>query len=323
MTMRFVIDERSIDLNGLNAGAALEVIDVLLDRIDDARDDGHGVCFDEDLFSIELVAQRSFWALFDPQFLVPLTPELSRHAAELSERAAATFGSMQRWYEVNAPSPVDVDASIDGGPIEMTGSVAWAHQQSIGGGLSSAACICASGRRRTGVINVEVAGHSAEVWFIASAHEMQQYFRWLISRYATRPDEIAEFSSSAFKRLSFVEQCFDGIRNMSSPCRQLAPAIVHHLSVLSDEGQRIFSGPWIQAPAEFGTFGVDISDENGNTKQNSHAKSERRRIFSGKELIFWWHTKIERDRDRIHIYPNNVADDGNIIVGVFCQHLTV
>jgi hypothetical protein len=316
MRARFVIDERSIDLNGFVATTGLEVIEALLDLVDDARQDGHGVCFDEDLFAEQRSPQRSFWELCDPESPIFMNPEVM-------ERAAAAFGAMPRWREIAAPEPPDFDVVVDGGVAETTASVAWAHQQAIVGGLDSVACLCASGNRRTGLVDVELLKRIEGVWFIKTPREMEEYFRWLISSYASKPDDLEDFAKFAFKKIDFVERCFDGIRNMSKNCRQMAPAIVRHLSVITDEGQRIFQGPWNQVPAEFGAFGVDISDENGNTKGNHIARGERLRIVDGEKLYFWWHTKIERHQDRIHIYPNKVSEQGKIIVGIFSLHLTV
>jgi hypothetical protein len=166
-------------------------------------------------------------------------------------------------------------------------------------------------------------GNSREIWFVQSASDMEKYFRWIIAEFASNPDEISALASAAFKKLIFVDGCFNGIPLMSKPCRQLAATIVHHLSAFSDEGQRIFKGPWQKAPAEFGPLGVDISDENGATKRNQQARRERCRVVDGEELVFWWHSKIERHQDRIHIYPNRVPKGGLIVVGIFCHHLTV
>lgn len=316
MTTRFVIDENSIDLNGLDAAAGLEVIEVLLDRVEDAHFQGHGVCFDDELFHIAVVAERSFWELCDPASPVHLPPEVA-------QRAAAAFSAMPRWYEVSATWPPDVDVKVEGGPVETTASVAWAHQQAVMGGLSCVACICASGRRRAGYVTVELAGQSETVWFVESARDMERYFRWLIAQHATAPHEIADLAPSAFTQLTFVDRCFNGIRTMSKPCRQLAPTIAHHLGAFSDEGRRIFSGDWMRVPAEFGALGVDISDENGATKRNPQARRERRLVVDGEEVFFWWHSKIEPHQDRIYICPDKVPKGGGIIVASLCLHLTI
>lgn len=317
MTTRFVIDERSIDLNGLAPGEALNIIEDLFDCIEDALDDGHETCFDEELFHLAIVGQWTFWNLTAADSPIPLPPEVC-------ERAAALFGRMPRWYEADTNCPPTFDVSVDGGPVENSPSVAWAAQKALTpGGLGSVGCISARGRRRAGAVSVDMSSVRTPVCFATNALELQEFFRWLIVQYATTDDDIAALATAAFKGLDFVDGCFSGIKDMSKPCRQLVPEIVRHLSAFSDHGARIFSGPWIRVPAEFGQYGVEISDENGKTKDNGVAKRERTIIFKGEKLIFWWHSKFERHQDRIHIYPDKVAEGGKVIVGIFCNHLTV
>jgi len=316
MTFRFVVDERSINLNGLESSAGKKLIQDMLYLIYDVQEEGHVVCFDDDLFTMSVLHDRSFWELCDPESPVRLD-------AELSQFASAIFGRMPRWYETETPGPADFDVSIDGRSKETSASVAWAHRQAIVGGLSSAACLSAFGGRRTGVVEVVVAGQLEEVWFADTRRGIEQYFRWIIAKHASTPDQIANVAPFAFTQIRFVDRCFDGIGKMSKPCRQLAPAIVAHLAAFSDEGKRIFSGPWARAPLEFAALGVQISDENGNTKSNAIARRERSIILDGETQLFWWHSKIEPHQDRIHICPNLVPNGGAVVVGIFCRHLTV
>jgi hypothetical protein len=265
MTPRFIIDEKSIDLNGLSSVTSIEIISTLLDLIEDATLSGHGVCYDDDLFIIPLVEHRSFWDLCDPDSPVYLPPDVR-------ERATAAFSRMPKWYEVSKCEPVDLNVRIDGGVIETTAAVAWAHRLALDSRLESPACICASTGRRCGAVPVEVSGNSQEIWFVAGGRDVENYFRWLLAQYATESDQIAELASSAFSQLLFINNCFDGIGKMSKPCRELVPTIVYHLGAFSDEGKRIFSESWQRVPAEFGSLGVNISDENGGTKNNIEAR---------------------------------------------------
>jgi len=129
------------------------------------------------------------------------------------------------------------------------------------------------------------------------------------------------FALSAFPDIDFAPGAFNGIKDMSKPYRELVKPLVRHLSAFSDHGKRIFSGPWAQVPAEFGALRVDISDENGNTKGNSEARKDRTIIIDGTDIVFWWHSKLEPDRDRIHIYPDRIPKGGRLLVGIFCCHL--
>jgi hypothetical protein len=311
--VRFAIDERSLDLNGLEMKTARFAFKEFVERIVEIGTEGHGICYDEDLFYNDLREGRTFWQLFDPE------AELQLNHDDL-EQAAAAFGTMPKWHEINSPQPVDVEVRVAGGPIETTGAVAWAHAQG-GRGLLAAACLSASHGRPPGRRQVLVGGIDRPVWFVASAKDMERYFRDLLGNCAEIPDDFAALADYAFRDLLFVNGCFDGIRKMSGTCRDLAPDIVVHLSAFSDEGRRIFSGRWQDAQAEFGSLHVNVSDENGATKSDKEAAAERLRIFNDNEMHFWWHSKIEPHRDRIHICPDHVPGGGKIIVGIFCLHL--
>ncbi len=313
MPVRFAIDEASFKLDGLDADAARFVILTLLDQLDRAEDAGHGVCYDEDFFAIEMRNGEAFWSILQGG------SDLVFDQDDI-ERATAFFGTMHRWYDLPEPQPTSVDVSVDGGNVETSGSIAWVHAQAERG-LLACACLAAPHIRSTGEKPVTVEGTTRAIWFIETAKEMQCYFRSLLRQHATSPDHFAELSEHAFLGLSFVNDCFDGIKRMSKDCRLLSASIVNHLAAFSDEGAAIFSGSWKDAPARFGSLGVSVSDENGNTKSDKEKRADRLREFEGEQLYFWWHSKLEPDRDRIHICPDHIASGGRLIVGIFCRHL--
>ncbi|MGH0275914.1 hypothetical protein NKZ35_25350 [Sinorhizobium meliloti] len=311
--IRFAIDERSLDLNGLGRSQAGESLGSFLWNLGLILEADHGICYDEDLFYNELREGFTFWQLFDADAGLNLTPEDC-------ELAAAIFGTMPKWHELDPPQPNDIDVKIDDGPVETSGPVAWAHARARQG-FDAAACIALPHRRASGDHRVSVAGVERNVWFVYGEKDVQWFFRSLLSTNAETPDDFDRYSAAAFPDLLFVDKCFDGIRKMSKRCRDLAPTLVDHLTAFADEGQRIFSGHWQNAPAEFGALGIDVSDENGNSKGDPKAAKERLRKFDGEELYFWWHSKLERHQDRIHVCPDKINGGGKLIVGIFCLHL--
>jgi hypothetical protein len=311
--VRFAIDECSVDFDGLAVADVRSALRAFLEQITAIQADGHGVCYDEELFCRALRGGATFWDLFSPDSELQLDHEDC-------ERAAAVFGAMTRWYELPPPQPTEVDVRVDGGPAETTGSVAWAHAQADRD-LSAAACLSIAHGRPLGLHKVSAGGVDRYVWFVGCQKGTEKYFRYLLEKHAQKPDDFADLASYAFPELRFVDGCFDGIRSMSRPCREIAPDIVNHLSAFSDAGRRIFSGPWQRAPAEFGSLHVDISDENGATKSDREAAAQRRRVVDGKAMYFWWHSKIGPDRDRIHISPDEVPAGGKIVIGILCMHL--
>jgi hypothetical protein len=314
--MRFVIDETSWNLDGLDPRRCVEALEEMLDCIDDVQAQGHGCCYSEDLFYLHIRDGLSFYELYrdDSPILIP---------PDVRIRIASAFNRLSKWQDVDLPWPESFDVAVAGAASELAPSIAWAYAQTRHNAADAIACITHPIRRETGKFEVSVSGTATSVWFVLTARDCERFFRWLIIESTTNSDEMEALSAFAFRGLDFVPKSFDGIGSMSKPYRVLVPAIVTHLAAFSDEGARIFSGAWNRASAEFGPFGVDISDENGNTKANATARAERTIIVNGEERIFWWHSKLERHQDRIHICPRKVADGGRILVGIFCDHLTV
>jgi len=311
---RFAIDERSYWLPHLTADAVASQIASLLDLMEECQQAGHGICYDQDLILQPIWDGSTFWELFERADL-PLL-DIDR------EKAAIQFSTLIFWDETREQQPTELDVSVAGGPDEASGTIAWAHAQADRG-IEAAACITSGVTRPIGRQAVQIGGGPAKaVWFVDDSVRKTNYIRDLIAQHARNVEEFGSLAAEAFADLKFMEGCFGGIRDMSRAVQQIAPDLVRHLSVLSDEGAAIFAGPWQNAPAQFAAFGVNISDENGNTKQNAKARRERTLTVDGQELLFWWHTKIAPDRDRIHIHPDGVAAGRPILVGIFCRHLT-
>jgi hypothetical protein len=313
--LRFIIDETSWNFDGLEPGLCIEALEEMLDRIDDAQLQGHGCCYSDDLFNMSVRDGRSFYELYADDSPIQIPPEVRI-------RIAAAFSRLRPWQDIEAPWPEELNPAIAGASPEFAPSIAWAHAQTMLGANRAVACITHPIRRTSGRIDVTVAGATTPIWFVSASRDAECFFRWLIVQTTDNPDEMEAFSTSAFRNLDFVKGAFNGIKSMSKPYRELRTEIVTHLAAFSDEGSRIFSGPWDRVPAEFGSFGVDISDENGATKSNRRAQNERTRLVEGEMRVFWWHSKLEPDRNRIHICPEKVREGGRILVGIFCRHLT-
>jgi hypothetical protein len=310
--MRFVIDETSWNFDGLDPELCVEALEEVLDCIEFVRAHGHGCCRSDELFNMPIRDGRSFYELYHEDSPIPIPPEVR-------ERIATIFSHLQEWDDW----PTSLDAVIAGGASEFAPSIAWAHQQTTRHAANAVACISHPIRRNSGIIEVTVAAVTTAIWFVSKERDTELFFRWLITETTRTPEEMKSLSGSAFHGLDFVPGAFNGIKDMSVGYRNLVSVIVRHLSALSDDGARIFSGPWDRVAAEFGRFGVDISDENGGTKNNGTARAERTRIMNGETRIFWWHTKLKRQEDRIHLCPEKVRDGGRILIGIFCRHLTV
>lgn len=309
--MRFVIDETSWRFDGLENDACIEALETLLDLLDDANHQGQLACYSEELFETVVWQNKTFYELYEPDspMVIPW---------EVQERVASIFGRLSKWQELDSYEPKDFDVQIDSRSKEFAPSVAWAHEQTAKNKVNAVACLIFSGARSLGNYPVTVKNQTANLWFVGDFQSYRDYFRWLITDTTKNPDELAKFAASAFPSLDFIPNSFDGIKEMSKPYRELIEPLTKHLSILSDHGQRVFSESWKDAPSKFGSHGINISDENGNTKSNSEARRERTRIFNGKEVVFWWHSKLGPDRDRIHFSPDG---RDRLLVGIFCRHL--
>lgn len=312
MTFRFVVDNLSLVVGNPNTG--FDRINAVLDCIETATDAGHDVIYDEGLFDQHVSTNLTFWELCDSSLPIHIP-------VEIQQRAAATFGRLSKWHENCDDWPDDFDVTVNGGAAEESPGLAWAVSQSTSP-KDAVSCISNPSTRSVGSALVTTGTKSRSLFFIQQTSDFKASFRWNLTNYADDPSDFAALSEYAFTDLLFVDRCFDGIKSMAKSCRILAPDLVHHLAMIDDHGRRVFSGSWQNAPAEFGSVGVNLSDENGNTKNNQKARRARTLAYDNSNLTFWWHTKLEPHQNRIHFYPDKIPNGGRIIVGIFCLHLT-
>jgi hypothetical protein len=313
--MRFVIDETSWRFDLLDPDTCVDVFEAMLDQLDSAQEQGNDACYSEDLFHTKILGNKCFYDLYakDSPIQIP---------REVRERVSSVFSRLAKWQELSADWPASFDVEINGSSKEEAPSIAWAHKQSSDNIANSIACLILHGGRQSGFLNVAIDGTEVRLWFVEDGHGYIEFFRWLIIKTTNNFKQMAVLASSAFPSIDFVPNAFRGISSMSKPYNELIEGLVFHLGVLSDHGERIFSGPRDRAASEFGSFGVTVSNENGRTRANHIARNERTIIIDGSDIIFWWHSKLEPDRDRIHFYPDRIRNGGRLLVGIFCRHLT-
>ncbi|WP_155642330.1 hypothetical protein [Pseudomonas alabamensis] len=313
--MQYVVDESVMDFNGVSAEFCCELIESVLDVIDDIMLAGDACCYSEELFCRHVYGEMTIWELFADDSPVQLLPEIQA-------RLAVAFNRLQTWEMMDGELVEVVDPRIDGILHVGARSVAWVHSKMLQDRRSPIACIVGSGRDPAGCKKVVVGQDSIDMWFIGDARDDELMFRWIVEELTDCPAGLETFSARAFRNLDFVSGSFNGIKGMSKSYVCLIPTLVKHLAALSDEGRIVFVGPWEEAEAKFGAFGVNLSDENGATKNNRVARRERLKEWDGSERIFWWHTKLERHQDRIHFCPRGIAKGEKILIGIFCLHLT-
>jgi hypothetical protein len=307
----FVLDETS--WIATKPDAYLEQIETLLDNMDQLRENDRECVYSEELFHIEIYGGKKLYDLF------AATGELTI-PHQIQERIIAAFGRLKTWSELDRTWPDDLDVSIAGVGPTFAPSLAWAMKQASQSARDAVPCLIAASVWPEGLHAVTVGAACSDVW-LATDVTHPGYYRWIATHGTDRPDEFAPWLESAFPNLDFVEDCTSGIKEMSLGYRDLINPIVAALGILSDDGPRIFRESWQTAPNAFGALGVAISDENGHTKSNKVAEKDHTRTFAGRSIPFWWHIKLQPDRDRIHLDATPLNDGGKIVVGIFCRHL--
>jgi hypothetical protein len=312
--MQFVIDETSWRFTGLVPVKCIEALESMLDRVDDINDEGHTICYSDALFNMPVWEDKIFYALYSPECALFIP-------REVQERIAITFNTLLKWQDIDSEDPTSCVIQIEGESAEVAPSIAWAHKQTMNDRLRPVGCVVFPGGRSSGLRSVIVNEKSTSLWFISDQKEYSYCFRWLITSTTTNHNEMKTIAPSAFPSLDFADGAFEGIKRMTKPYRDIVDTLVQHLGVLSDDGQRIFQGRRQSVVAEFGALGVNISDENGNTKSDRLARRARTIEVNGVETLFWWHTKIEPHQNRIHLNPDSAGHGGRLLIGIFCDHL--
>lgn len=312
MNVRFVIDETCWQFDHVTISQCCIDLDSLLDQIEQALNQRHGVCYSEELFYQPVWHDKTFYDLlaYDSGFHIP---------QEIYERLASLIYRLPKWEELELQNGVTQLNSDEGS--QATSSIDWALHKSVKKDMSIA-CLVLTTSKKIGLHNLPHNNRETPVWFVADNLSYQGFFRWLIIETSKQPTELEQFAVSAFFNLEFRDDVFHGIKDMSKPYIELVDDLVRHLAALSDHGLEIFSKPWDQATSAFGNHKVNLSSENGNTKSNARAKKQRTYFHNGKEFTFWWHSKLSPDRDRIHFCPNDANTNQKILIGIFCQHLT-
>lgn len=310
-----MVDETSWRFDLLDPDTCLDVFETMLDQLDSAQEQGHAVCYSEDLFHTKVLGNNCFYDLYmdDSPLQIPF---------EVRERVSTIFSRLAKWQDLSQDWPASFDVEINGSHKEEAPSIAWAHKQTSNNTAKAIACIILDGGRQPGILNVTVENTETPLWFVDDEHHYAGFFRWLITNTTHNSGQMRDLALSAFPSVDFVPNAFNGISKMSKPYNELVECLVTHLGILSDHGQHIFSGPRNRVIPEFGALGLSVSNENGRTKANIVARKERTITIDGSDIIFWWHSKLERDRDRIHFYPDRIKDGGRVLVGIFCRHLT-
>lgn len=180
-----------------------------------------------------------------------------------------------------------------------------------------------------GSVEVTLNGASTCLWFVTTAESRTDFFRaWLASN-PPAPHDFEDFLGRAFPRLEWCDGAANGLRtNKSLFFGAHFPTTLVHLAVLNDDCAQLFTEETNNAKREklLDAVGVSASPESPNTRKSATKAAQRRREWKGREVHFWWHTKIRYNHGRIHFYHEPRSKDeaptyGTIIVGICTDHL--
>lgn len=311
--MRFAIDPAAWKLDGLTNEQASMHIDEVLDVIAAALDKTGDVYYCEELFSQKVYKDLSLYETYDHEDISIDQDVRIRVAANITRcKAAEDF--------VDCAISRD-EIKIKDRVVDFSTNLAWATARINTSLYQSIACLSHCRTGNVQCVSVEQSNNEGSIYFICADEHFTLYYQWLAACKSECDDDLDYIKGYAFPELDFVPNSFVGIKKMKTKLREACPLVVEHLAALNNYGKKIFKESWAEVPSKFGGIGVDISDENGKTKKNNKARIARTRLVDGENLVFWWHTKLLRHTDRIHIYPDRVQSGGKIIVGIFCVHL--
>ncbi|MBI2570984.1 MAG: hypothetical protein HYV63_28600 [Candidatus Schekmanbacteria bacterium] len=318
MTERFVLDEASWHFAPSDSATFSLALETLLERLDVASLRGEPVGRHSDFYETQIRDGPALYAaLFDAECEVTL-------GRDLAERLRLALDHAR---EVKDEELSELDATI-AGTTHLAPGVTWAHARNIAGhavAILPFPVECGfSGR-----LQVRINDVPRELHFVTTEKQHRAFFRDAIEVEDMAHEALQSVAPSAFPDLDWVEGVWQDLRRYKN-CffGEHRKKTVLHLSVLDDEGSRLFhTHPGGQGvDAELAAQGVDASPENSKARGHKPSIDDRTRSYLGQKHVFWWHTKIRWNEGRIHFLhvPKKAGSErpvhGHIVVGIFKDH---
>lgn len=311
--MQFVIDESGWKLDGQPPQNVERALERFLDRLSVARERNERVLINEWFYEFEVLQGTRILELLFEETNLGLDPDLRM-------RLYVALGGLPTWEEESQGQVLEVGTNE--GTI-FAPSIAFAHECVLR--KIATGCFPLETAARRGPVEIEVAGNTVPIHFVTDENGHRSFCRNAIDVENAGVNNFERFTSSAFPDLLWVDGIWRGLSTFSKPFRDLRLTVTNHLAVLDDHGARIFRENLATPPGQIGKMlsglGAEASNENGRTKRIKRAERERTKPFSGIDRVFWWHTKLQHQCDRIHFLYDRDID--RIIVGIFTEHCYV
>jgi hypothetical protein len=286
--LRFVVDE--LDFDAVNSSEVIDLFEVLVERLQICR--GSGISKSSRIWETNVAGQLISDWIFGK--------ELDR---DTRQAISTALERCPNWDE-----NIDDELLL----LDSRTYVAWnlSHGRALG-------CISP---RSAGTFGVNLDGVCIDVQYVGDKKDLLTFHRRIAE--IENLDEEAYFRNAAFAfpALFFVRDRTK-FNRFDEKYQTVRAIVTVHLAVLDDHAKRILSNgnPASTQIAEFGSGGIEVSGENGNTRANKAAMKQREVEVNNKRVVCDWHTKLRPHMDRI--YFNATAEKGCVVVGIFHSHL--
>ena len=318
MTLRLVLDESSWAVaSGLGADV-LAAMESLANRIELASERDEGVCRHDNFYEAPAgTGLAIFNVLFDSDALLKVDRDLAARLQLALDQNVVVFDDA---------GLVSLDATLLGRTVFAPG-ISWAHSQL---GIKRAVGVIPLPVDPTyrGQLPVTIEHFMRSLHFVARDQDHVEFFRDAIVFEDMDHDGIRRVAASAFPTLEWLASVWQELRvHKAYFFGHLLPTCVQHLAALDDRAAQLFHERPGGAAVTPTSLGVDVSNENGETRSHNPSKLDRTRKYGGKDEVVWWHTNFQLNVGRIHFLhvPNDSrrADrpmHGHIVIGVCKGH---
>ncbi|MCG5457083.1 hypothetical protein PSH03_001990 [Micromonospora sp. PSH03] len=184
------------------------------------------------------------------------------------------------------------------------------------------ACLVCSTAGRRGLLTVSAGDLSGEIYFLAEASSLVEYWQLTLTREKIRIENFFSIANHAFPHLAFHSDL--DFRKFRGGYEEVYDWVVQTFTVLNNFlGQSFEARKGVRhlVQRDMASHGLEISPESSQTHKNRKAAGQRVVKHSGELHLCEWHAKRLWNTDRIHFTTPGSLSDGRTLIGIFVQHL--
>ena len=231
MTARFVLDESSWNsATGENSDVLTEATDLLLERLDTARERNEVVAKHKDFIQNSLGNNVHLYsALYEPDCVVQFERDQAEQLAYAID-AAVDFDDS----ELNQEYHVEF-----GEQFRFAPGFSWAHARCSQGRQVAVLPLALEGVPRS-LVPVSVRGSNAEIFFVTDECGHVGFFRRAIALENADRNMFQQLAGSAFPALEWADGVWNGLGEFSRSYLDVRSDLVRSLGGLNDHGAACF-----------------------------------------------------------------------------------